>query len=137
MFITDPNTQRQSHIVRSNRPLPRADDLFSLGVSTMTLEEVQAELRPITGTPYRDEADRLRRMTLWLRLDVLTAQARQATTPAEAPAEVVQQAPAPKPFEHYCHCGAWAAYGYGVNLRNGITGTWYCEAHRPDRNQRR
>jgi hypothetical protein len=32
---------------------------------------VQTELRGITGTPVKDEADRLRRVTLWRELDRL------------------------------------------------------------------
>jgi hypothetical protein len=35
------------------------------------LRAVQAELRCITGTPIKDEADRLRRMALWRELDAL------------------------------------------------------------------
>jgi hypothetical protein len=35
------------------------------------LRLVQAELRSITGTPIKDEADRLRRMNLWRELDGL------------------------------------------------------------------
>jgi hypothetical protein len=35
------------------------------------LRLVQAELRCITGTPIKDEADRLRRMALWRELDEL------------------------------------------------------------------
>lgn len=35
-------------------------------------------------------------------------------------------------FLHFCiHCGAWGAYGYGVNLRAGRLGRWYCAVHRP------
>ena len=35
-------------------------------------------------------------------------------------------------FLHFCaECGAWGAYGYGVNLRAGRLGRWYCAAHRP------
>ena len=29
-------------------------------------------------------------------------------------------------FIHRCHCGAHAAFGYGVNLRADKLGTWYC-----------
>jgi hypothetical protein len=36
------------------------------------------------------------------------------------------------PFEHYCWCGAWGTYGYGVKLRDGIPGEWFCADHRPD-----
>jgi hypothetical protein len=37
-------------------------------------------------------------------------------------------------FLHFCaQCGAWGAFGYGVNLRAGRLGTWYCLTHRPDR----
>ncbi len=33
---------------------------------------------------------------------------------------------------HFCvECGAWGAFGYGVNLRAGRLGRWYCGAHRP------
>jgi len=35
------------------------------------------------------------------------------------------------PFEHYCRCGAWGAFGYGVHLRSGKLGAWYCREHRP------
>jgi len=35
-------------------------------------------------------------------------------------------------FLHFCaECGAWGAYGYGVTLRAGRLGRWYCAAHRP------
>jgi|HubBroStandDraft_6_1064221.scaffolds.fasta_scaffold822817_2 hypothetical protein len=33
---------------------------------------------------------------------------------------------------HFCaECGAWGAFGYGVNLRVGRPGRWYCAEHRP------
>jgi hypothetical protein len=33
---------------------------------------------------------------------------------------------------HYCEkCGALAPFGYGVSLRRGRLGRWYCAAHRP------
>ncbi len=33
---------------------------------------------------------------------------------------------------HFCtECGAWGAFGYGVNQRAGRQGRWYCAAHRP------
>ncbi len=33
---------------------------------------------------------------------------------------------------HFCaECGAWGAFGYGVNLSAGRRGRWYCAAHRP------
>ena len=33
---------------------------------------------------------------------------------------------------HFCvECGAWGAFGYGVNLRAGRPGLWYCACHRP------
>jgi hypothetical protein len=38
-------------------------------VEVMTLEQVQGELRAISGTPLRDETDGLRRRALWRRLD--------------------------------------------------------------------
>lgn len=34
-------------------------------------------------------------------------------------------------FLHYCHCGKWGAYGFGVKLLQGQLGTWYCDEHRP------
>jgi hypothetical protein len=35
-------------------------------------------------------------------------------------------------FEHFCHCGKWGNFGYGVSLRNGREGNWYCFEHRPE-----
>jgi hypothetical protein len=33
---------------------------------------------------------------------------------------------------HFCaECGRWGVYGYGVNIRAGRLGRWYCTAHRP------
>ena len=33
---------------------------------------------------------------------------------------------------HFCtECGAWGASGYGVNMRAGRPGRWFCAAHRP------
>jgi hypothetical protein len=35
-------------------------------------------------------------------------------------------------FLHFCEeCGAWGAFGYGVSLRTGKLGRWYCATHRP------
>jgi hypothetical protein len=35
-------------------------------------------------------------------------------------------------FLHFCtECGRWGAFGYGVNLRAGRLGEWYCATHRP------
>jgi hypothetical protein len=35
-------------------------------------------------------------------------------------------------YLHFCSkCGAWGAFGYGVNFRIGRLGRWYCAAHRP------
>jgi hypothetical protein len=35
-------------------------------------------------------------------------------------------------YLHFCaECGAWGAFGYGVNIRLGRLGRWYCAAHRP------
>jgi hypothetical protein len=40
-------------------------------------------------------------------------------------------------FLHFCaECGAYGAFGYGVNLRAGQLGRWYCAAHRPASNGR-
>jgi hypothetical protein len=40
-------------------------------IETMTLEQIQAELRVISGTPLRSEVDRIHRQELWRRLDQL------------------------------------------------------------------
>ena len=54
------------------------------------------------------------------------------------PRQVVEAAPVIDPnqkesehFLHYCHCGQWGAWGYGVDYRRGKSGDWYCFAHRP------
>jgi hypothetical protein len=32
---------------------------------------------------------------------------------------------------HFCFvCGAWGSYGYGVDLREGRSGQWFCANHR-------
>ena len=32
---------------------------------------------------------------------------------------------------HFCSvCGAWGSYGFGVDLREGRMGRWFCAAHR-------
>ena len=37
-----------------------------------------------------------------------------------------------EPFVHPCEaCGGFAYHGYGVNLRAGKEGKWYCADHRP------
>jgi hypothetical protein len=36
-------------------------------------------------------------------------------------------------FPHFCcQCGRFGAFGYGVRLRAGQLGRWYCGEHRPD-----
>jgi hypothetical protein len=36
-------------------------------------------------------------------------------------------------FVHFCcRCGRFGAFGYGVRLRAGQLGRWYCGEHRPD-----
>jgi hypothetical protein len=37
-------------------------------------------------------------------------------------------------FLHFCvECGAFGAFGYGVSLRAGRLGRWYCAEHRPQK----
>lgn len=39
-----------------------------------------------------------------------------------------------QPFVHYrAVCGAWGAFGYGVDVMDGRAGKWFCCAHRPER----
>jgi hypothetical protein len=42
-------------------------------ISQLTLEQIQAELRIVSGTPICSELDAVRRRELWLRLDCLVA----------------------------------------------------------------
>jgi hypothetical protein len=66
-----------------------------------------------------------------------------AAKPPQPPAET---APSQKPglvgfdeagrFFHYCACGEWGSFGYGVLLREDRLGTWYCAAHRPPKADR-
>ncbi len=38
---------------------------------------------------------------------------------------------------HFCvECGRFAPYGYGVRLRTGQLGRWYCREHRPQEHDR-
>jgi len=34
-------------------------------------------------------------------------------------------------FSHYCHCGKWGSFGFGVQLRKDKLGKWYCAEHAP------
>jgi hypothetical protein len=35
-------------------------------------------------------------------------------------------------FLHFCcRCGRFGAFGYGVRLRTGQPGRWFCGEHRP------
>jgi hypothetical protein len=34
-------------------------------------------------------------------------------------------------IHHCCKCGEEASFGYGVSLRRGRLGTWYCAKHQP------
>jgi hypothetical protein len=42
-----------------------------LPVETMRLEQIQAELRAVSGTPFCSQADAARRQALWRRVDLL------------------------------------------------------------------
>ncbi len=45
----------------------------------------------------------------------------------------VQELPDNGTFLHFCcRCGRFAAFGYGVRLRAGRLGRWYCGEHRPE-----
>ncbi len=51
-------------------------------------------------------------------------------TPCEARRGRVQSLD--KMFLHFCvQCGAYGPFGYGVNMRAGHLGRWYCRKHRP------
>ena len=58
----------------------------------------------------------------------------QLLTPASVPepvAAVIAEIPdPPTAFMHYCHCGKWGPFGYGVDLLHGKIGRWYCMEHR-------
>jgi hypothetical protein len=57
----------------------------------MSPEEVQDELRRVTGTPWQSDADGARRRALWQRLDKLAAEGKLKPNPSPtavpAPAE--------------------------------------------------
>jgi len=47
--------------------------------------------------------------------------------------EQPRKAPDYQPLVFLCVvCGAYACFGYGVALRAGRVGTWYCRSHRPE-----
>ena len=33
---------------------------------------------------------------------------------------------------HYCYCGQWGAFGFGVSLLKGQDGTWLCSEHKEE-----
>jgi hypothetical protein len=49
-----------------------------------------------------------------------------------APFRYDRPAPSRAPFTHYCHCGEWGYFGYGVRLSEIKEGTWFCAERRPD-----
>ena len=49
---------------------------------------------------------------------------------APAPVNATEIPDPPHAFMHYCHCGKWGAFGYGVDLMHGKVGRWYCREHR-------
>jgi hypothetical protein len=89
------------------------------------LRLVQAELRSITGKPIKDEADRLRRMTLWRELDALV----RAIDEAAITTLVGQKVRMPTD----CKCGADTAVigatdGKYYVIRAVLIGSGRCEA---------
>jgi hypothetical protein len=52
-------------------------------VASMTLAEVQAELRALTGTPWSSTADGPRQQALWRRLDQLVAREEASASEGE------------------------------------------------------
>jgi hypothetical protein len=35
-------------------------------------------------------------------------------------------------LQHACHCGRWGGFGFGVRLRDGRAGTWFCAEHKAE-----
>jgi hypothetical protein len=57
-------------------------------------------------------------------------------------ANTAQQRTPPSPyydeagrFIHYCWCGKWGDFGFGVKASQGKLGQWYCREHRPVRDK--
>jgi hypothetical protein len=98
-------------------------------LENMTLTQVQERLR-------RGGDDPAMRQRLWKRFDSLVA-ANSATTASLDLSPPEQRAPGfvgyskDGHFVHYCHCGKEASFGYGVSVRQGQFGKWYCREHRP------
>jgi hypothetical protein len=96
---------------------------------TLTMAQVQERLR-------RGGDDPAMRQQLWKRLDSLVA-AKSMTTASLDLSPPEQHAPGfvgydkDGHFVHYCACGRWGDFGYGVRLLHGQLGTWYCREHRP------
>lgn len=38
---------------------------------------------------------------------------------------------------HYCYCGQWGAFGFGVRLREGKDGIWLCAEHKSEGERKR
>jgi hypothetical protein len=55
-----------------------------MDIADMTLAEVQAELRTVTGTLCRSNEELLRRQALWLRLDHLIRNGSVTAQPCKA-----------------------------------------------------
>ena len=104
-----------------------------LDIRELSLDAVRDELRMwqrkgLAAIPRTDaEADRV--AMLWARIDRASrveqhkARARGAT--------FTDNFPSNPPIYRCETCGAYASHGYGVNLRAGKTGRWYCNTHKP------
>jgi hypothetical protein len=104
-----------------------------LDIHEISLDAVRDELRTwqrkgLAGIS-RTEAEADRIAMLWARID-RASRVKQRKARANG-ATFTDNYETDKPV-YYCEvCGGYASHGYGVNLRAGKTGRWYCNTHKP------
>ena len=98
-----------------------------LDIREMSLDAVRDELcmwqrKGLAGIPRRVAV-------LWARID---RACRVEQRKARANGATFTDGYESNPPVYYCEvCGGYTSHGYGVNLRAGKTGKWYCAKHKP------
>ena len=96
------------------------------------MDNDEIELRRISGSPVRDEADRRRRMELWKRIDARAReQAAGASNVDATNVAFLSRFPTKEPVCIIC-CRA-ASFAENFFPSQGHYGTWYCFQHWTDR----
>ena len=109
-------------------PNPLPLDIRELSLDAVRDELCMWQRKGLARIPRTDaEADRV--AMLWARIDRAS---RGEQRKARANGATFTDGYESNPPVYYCEvCGGYASHGYGVNLRAGKIGKWYCAKHKP------